>query len=320
MRIGAVSLLLASLIGPAAAEEVLIPCTQGDLGACLDLPKGPGAHPVLVIVPGSGPATRDFPLYAALARHGVETGFAVLRYDKRGAGRSAGDWASEGFEARAKDVREIVAWLGKRPDIRKDRILLCGHSQGGWIAPLAASQDPGVAGLVILAGAAVTPAEQDLSSTRQRMCQMGFSEKEAEEAVAFKRLLHHAAGPEAVEDLLKTHEGKPWMAKLIPPGTPTKALWDALRHLALIGDHQPIPVLEQVRCPVLALFGEKDPFVPSPENLEPMRKALLKGGKDVTVTLVPGAGHCFEGKSGAFAEGFLKEVDGWLASRFGPGR
>ena len=56
--------------------------------------------------------------------------------------------------------------------------------------------------------------------------------------------------------------------------------------------YDPIPALEKVRCPVLALFGGADRNVVPEDNLPPMRRALKKAGnRDVTLLVVPGANH-----------------------------
>lgn len=305
-------------------EEFRIPDGKGTLAGVLDLPTGPGPHPAILIVPGSGPATREFPMYAALAEHWVNRGFAVLRYDKRGTGGSAGDWTRESFRDRADDVVALTAWLRSRADIRADRVGLCGHSQGGWIAPLAAASAPrDVAFLLILAGAAVSPAEQDLSSTRHRLLQAGFEEGAAAEAVAFKRALHDLARQGKVEEvevarLLEGASRSPWFPNVCPPELKVEELCALMRYLALIMDHDPLPVLERVACPVLAVFGEKDPFVDPGENAGRMEAALRKGSRDVTLVIVPGAAHRLEpagATAAGFADGALDAMDDWLEGR-----
>jgi hypothetical protein len=42
-------------------------------------------------------------------------------------------------------------------------------------------------------------------------------------------------------------------------------------------DYDPVPTLQQVKCPVLALNGEKDLQVPSKDNLPLIQKALADG-------------------------------------------
>ena len=305
-------------------EEIQVHSGGNTLGGVLELPPGPGPHPTIVIVPGSGPATREFPMYAELARHWVSRGFAVLRYDKRGTGASTGDWTRETFRERADDVLALTAHLRGRKDIRADGVGLCGHSQGGWIAPLAASSRPDeLAFLVILAGAAVTPAEQDLSSTRHRLLRSGFDDASAEEAVALKRALHALVRQGKVEEaevarLLEGASRNAWYPQVFPPDLKVDALCSLMRYLGLIMDHAPRPVLERISCPVLAVFGEADPFVDLSENAGPMEESLRRGSRDVTILRVPGAGHRLEPagtNSSGFAAGALEALDAWLDAR-----
>ncbi len=305
------------------AEEVRLRIGKDAVAGVLDLPSGPGPHPAILLVPGSGPADREFPLYLALARHWVSRGIAVLRYDKRGTGRSSGDWSRETFLERAADVSALAGWLREHRDIRPDRVGLCGHSQGGWIAPLAASRDPEVAFLVILAGAAVTPAEQDLSSTRHKILQAGLGESAAEEAVAFKRDLHRIArdrkaSEEELGRLIAGVSNRPWFPHVMPPDLRLDQIALLLRYLALIMDHDPVPVLERIGCPVLAIFGERDPYAAPSENAARMEQALRRGSPDVSVQVIPGMGHRLESADGGgegFALGALEALDSWLDRR-----
>ena len=66
----------------------------------------------------------------------------------------------------------------------------------------------------------------------------------------------------------------------------------------------PRPTLEKVRCPVLALNGEKDLQVPPRENLEEIAKAVKKGGNtQVTTVQLPELNHLFQTcKTGSVTE------------------
>ena len=56
--------------------------------------------------------------------------------------------------------------------------------------------------------------------------------------------------------------------------------------------YDPVPTLERVSQPVLALFGELDSNVTPQENLGPMKEALQRGGnRNVTLKVIPGADH-----------------------------
>ena len=59
--------------------------------------------------------------------------------------------------------------------------------------------------------------------------------------------------------------------------------------------YNPTPALEKVKCPVLALNGEKDLQVPPKENLGAIKVALSKGGnKNATAIELPNLNHLFQ--------------------------
>jgi dipeptidyl aminopeptidase/acylaminoacyl peptidase len=109
---------------------------------------------------GSGNSDRDNLWYMWIAHSLVESGVAVLLPDKRGCGKSGGDWKTASFEDFARDARAGVSAARGESDIDPNRVGLLGISQGGWIAPLAATRLPRLAFLINVSGATVTPNEQ----------------------------------------------------------------------------------------------------------------------------------------------------------------
>ena len=97
----------------------------------------------------------------------VHEGVAVLNYDKRGTGQSGGTYPGESptpeaIEILARDAEEAVRFLAAQPEIDAARVGLAGHSQGGWIMPLAASREPAVRFLLVFSGPTVTAFENDV--------------------------------------------------------------------------------------------------------------------------------------------------------------
>lgn len=134
------------------------------LAFSLDLPQGRGPFPAIVLGHGSGKITRDQLRW--MADRFVGMGFAVLRFDKRGAGESTGTYvfvgyrdSEEVFPVLASDVTAGVRFLRTRPEIDTKRIGLAGMSQAGWILPIAARQVE-VAFLVLLSGPVCTVGEE----------------------------------------------------------------------------------------------------------------------------------------------------------------
>ena len=107
-------------------------CGTQELAGTLTVPDGPGPHPGALIVPGSGPVDRDsnhakLPIGVTreLAEALAGTGFATLRYDKRGVGESPGNWLAAGLGDNIDDASAALAALraqgGDRAGTGKDR-------------------------------------------------------------------------------------------------------------------------------------------------------------------------------------------------------
>ncbi|WP_112239926.1 alpha/beta fold hydrolase [Kribbella monticola] len=135
-------------------EEVVLAAGGRRTGATLTLPHAPSGHGV-VLLTGGGPLDRDEttgpnkPL-KDLAWGLASQGVAVLRFDKLTSGHP--ELMSEpGFTMSAEYVPHGVAAVRL---LRQyvDQVFLVGHSMGGKVAPLIATEEPQVDGLVIMAG------------------------------------------------------------------------------------------------------------------------------------------------------------------------
>ena len=82
------------------------------LAGTLIAPKTGGRHPAIVLVHASGAEDREYllPMAHFLVRHGI----AILGYDKRGVGKSTGDWNTASFDDLAGDVVAAVNYLKTR--------------------------------------------------------------------------------------------------------------------------------------------------------------------------------------------------------------
>jgi fermentation-respiration switch protein FrsA (DUF1100 family) len=89
--------------------------------------------------------------------------------------------------------------------------------------------------------------------------------------------------------------------------------------------YDPLPTLGQVKCPALALFGEKDLQVPADENIAALEKSLGKDHPSFVVKKLPGVNHLYQTcKTGTPSEyagieetvspAALDAISGWLAT------
>jgi len=138
------------------------------LAGTLDLPAGEGPFPAIVTIHGSPPLTRNDIYNLAISHFFVQHGYAVLRYDKRGTGESTGEYPDVGMHEKgeanvnilADDALGGVEFLKNHELIDSARIGLAGHSQAGWIIPLATSKSPDVAFMIISSGPASTVGQE----------------------------------------------------------------------------------------------------------------------------------------------------------------
>jgi uncharacterized protein len=181
------------------------------LSGTLTLPRGSGRHAAVAFVHGSGPTPRAYlpDLQALLVRNGV----AVLAYDKRGIGQSGGRYPGESptdgtIAILARDAEAAARFLAAQPEVDPARVGLAGHSQAGWIAPLAASGSPAIHELVVFSGPAVTADENDLYQT---LAGSGDTPQTMSDSEIDQEVLRH--GPGGVDPI-------PWIRKLTIP-----AIW-----------------------------------------------------------------------------------------------
>ena len=271
-------------------EEVRFKNGDVLLAGTLVKPLGLGPHPAIVVIHGAGPLGRDGWQYRCLgdmfARHGI----AALVYDKRGVGRSTGNTEAATFDDLAGDAAAAVEALSRRADVDRGRIGLFGSSQGGWLAPLAASRRAGVAFLILDKGTAVTVEEQELQRVEYGLRAAGFPEVQIADALAYTRLVFRAAyggeGWAELEAATKRARDEKW-AETVQLAETEKDLegWRLQRF-------DPAPVLRRTTIPVLALFGGKDTLVPPVETTDRLRRYLEEAGnRDVTIRIFPELGH-----------------------------
>jgi uncharacterized protein len=298
------------------AGEVVFEDRGTRLAGGVWLPPGAGPHPGVVFVHGSGPAEGKSWEQEAVALAGA--GIAGLAYDKPGCGASGGDWRGQSFQDRALEALAAVACLQRQPGMDAARVAVLGGSQGGWIGPLAASQSSQVAAVVSLSGPGVSPFEQEAFRVERQLRDGGAGEDQVTEALAFfhRRAARMRRGdaPEAILADQLRHRDAPWY--------PVLGDDDEVAHLgftARIYDHDPVPVLERVTCPVLAIWGERDLYVPVGRSVAAFDAALAKAGnRDYRLEVIPDADHglrlpAAEGSGpGPRAPALMRILTGWL--------
>jgi hypothetical protein len=276
---------------PYKEEEVRFQSGGVTLAGTLRSPLMSGKHPALFLLQGSGDADREAESF--YADHFARQGIATLVYDKRGTGDSGGDYREESFNDFAADALAGIHYLQSQKGVDPKRVGLYGRSHGGIVAPLAASLSKDVAFIINVSGAGIPPYRQVTYQAEAQMRRDGFSETEIAEALAYINQKWEVArtggeGWESLQAATQNARDKKWLAR----AQPALKLEDIVPSWKLQMGYNPMPALEKVRCPVLAVFGELDTLTPVAETTANYRKGLRKvGNKDYTIKVFPNADH-----------------------------
>ncbi len=296
------------------------------LAGTLFKPAGKAPYPVIVLTHGSGDQDRNAGLLFMVPL--LEKGIAIFSYDKRGVGKSSGSWMTSGFDDLAADAVAAVDLLKKRSDLDRRHIGIWGLSQGGWIAPLAASRSKDIAFVVAVSAPAVTPEMQELTRTRYEMLADGEPAEDVELADSLYKVMNHwvrtGEGWDEYVAVRQKAAGKRWG----PPPQPPKRDNPYYQFWRKILDYDPVPTLQKVTCPMLVVYGGLDQNVRSAHNAPVMEKALrAAGNRDFRVIVYPSGNHVMlEARNGSaremaavkrFVPGYLDTVTAWVLERVG---
>ena len=261
---------------PWVEEDLTFTFGGDELFGVLTLPSDPGPHPAIVIVRGSGQDGASSRYYADHARAWAVDGYAALRYDPPGVGRSTGTSGYQTLQTRVDEVMAAVGSLQSRSDIASDRVGLWGESQGGWVIAMAAADYPEeIAFLISVSGSGVSVAEQQVYNIETESRAAGLSEQDIAKAILFGRLLidwqvidpmYREANEEAARDL----GSGPWdsfAALVYEPGDMTAAE-NLQAGIAVLTSVQDEPWAEFLRL--------RELYIPALESIPPGQAALIK--------------------------------------------
>jgi len=308
---------------PYDEEEVTFASGDVTLAGTLTLPRVDIPAPGLLLITGSGAQDRNEEIlghkpFLVIADHLTRAGYAVLRVDDRGVGGSTGSDADASYEDLVGDVLAGVAQLRAHPRVDAARVGLLGHSQGGYLAPVAALESGGaVAFTILLAGPALDgfsvlrlqneriieaslraadPSITDDVVTAVISDQLAFLDTLYERFVADDVDGARAVVRQRIEDEMAA----------MPPGQRLEGDdLEAFVAMQLEGVTSPSfrafvmfdpqPYLRALTVPTLAIFGGLDLQVPADQSEGPMREALAAAGNDrASVVTFAGLNHLLQ--------------------------
>ena len=300
-------------------------------GMLIEPPGSDAKRPLVVMVHGSERSSPIGGLYGyAMAAQGI----SVFVYDKRGTGGSSGEY-TQNFELLAADAAHAIEQARKMAAGRYGRAGFFGGSQGGWVAPLAATLTK--ADFVTVGfGLVASPIEEDREQMVSEVRAAGLG-RDAEalvsrlSAATAKLLLSDfGAGYDALDAVRREMADKPWAAKIEGEysGAIARMPNDQLRrigrarfdNLELIWDYDAVAALRKLDAPLLWVLAGEDREAP----IETTRAALVglaKDGKPFDVYLFPETDHgMFEFTTAAdgsrsvtrITDGYLKLLGDWI--------
>lgn len=224
-----------------------------------------------------------------------------MRCDDRGISQSTGDFKTATTLDFASDVESAISYLKTRKEINAKKIGLIGHSEGGIIAPMVAAAEPkDVDFIVLLAGPGLQGnklmlLQKEKLEQAMHKDEQGIAKGQKMFSGAYDIILQSDATDSNLKNkvstyLMKAFEGEATEKQI-------NAITNQIVNPWMINfpKYNPVSTLEKVKCPVLAIDGEKDLQVPPKENLYVIKTALQKGGnKNVATKLFPNLNHLFQ--------------------------
>lgn len=306
---------------PYNSEDVAYDNAEGTVhfGATFTYPKTGGPFATAILITGSGTQDRDETLFghkpfAVIADHLTRNGYAVLRIDDRGAGKTTGPVEKATTADFAKDIEAALSYLKTRKEADKIKTGLIGHSEGGLIAMMVAAAHPNeIQYIITLAGPGDKGAKLMSDQNEAIWLKHGAT---AEAAAAYRDLFYEIASSVTFQSDSSAVYEKAWASyttwkKKQSPNT--------LMQLSLLEDQQssqllqrlsqamtmdwmkyfllsdPVPYIKQLRCKFLALNGSEDIQVPARTNLPAIQAAIAGSGISVSeAKALPGLNHLFQ--------------------------
>jgi hypothetical protein len=209
-------------------------------------------------------------------------------------------------------VETSLNYLETRVDVDKKHLGLIGHSEGGEIAPMVASRRKDVSFIVLWAGRALIGAQ---ISTEQSALEMKRQGVDSVSVAAASQLnldilgLFKSSATQEILDRKITPVFEAWKKEQSPKTLAALHIgagsaddiaktYDSSYNngwIRFFMTYDPATALAKVKCPVLAINGEKDTQVNAAENLGRIKEILTKSGnKDFEVKAIAGLNHLLQ--------------------------
>jgi alpha-beta hydrolase superfamily lysophospholipase len=287
-------------------------------------PKSNGKFPAVVFMHGSGGEGMFANQY--LAEYLASKGIIALIQDKRGVGKSTGNWTTASFDELATDHIQAVNFLKGFEKVNTSQIGIYGHSQGGTIAPLVASKSKDIAFIIAASGIGDTVFKQDVYRTENNLKSNGFTQKEVKEAIHYYKswldMARLGNGFEKLDSLNQVSKNKKWFEWVEAP-IRDNWIW---KFYLLIGNYNSLDYWKKINIPVFLIYGENDQIEDIRSYIFNIDNVLTEQAhnKDLTQIILPKAQHnlCISPEKNEkffwwyLSPGYPDLIAGWIEYRF----
>lgn len=277
-------------------------------------PKYPNKKVGIALIQGSGNSDRSNSWSKAFAEILAENGYYVLLPDKRGCGKSDGSWKNSSFLHLSKDAIASVKHLKNIKQL--DRVGVMGLSQGGFIAPIAASKDTTINFVIDVVGATVTLEEQIIHEVTNTAKKEGLKPNEIKGVLDLHILLKQYAFDrnwDPLENRFAKLDSSSWadFAKTFP-NSKDIWVWDWIK---LNIDFNPMDYWNKVNQAVFVAYGSKDQNdnMPVYESVYRLQKGFKSTGKENYEINIYETGHAmYEDDKAEIRKEFVEDLLNWL--------
>ncbi len=291
-------------------EEVryINPHDQTWLAATLTSPKDNGRHPAVMLIAGSGPNQRDsfhhgHRPFKVLADYLTRQGYVVMRADKRGVFKSAGQFKEGDVENFAHDTQAAIQFLKAHRRVDPNNIFLIGHSEGSFVAAITATIEK-VQGIISMAGPGMSTLDILLLQDQTEPAAKGATKSDTDILLDFSQKFYQTVLDNTDEEKRKqelqalydnlTGKNAEIVNKFAGQQGTLNVELAASNSFYLWLQLNPLDYWAKLDIPVLLLNGDKDSQVPAKENIGGLAHALSKDKAKYDQYIFPGLNHMFQ--------------------------
>lgn len=306
----------------------------------LDLPNDKTPTGLIILVPGSGKTNMVSGNWNSdLRSQFVKEGYACYVWDKAGCGKSEGVFnANQPVQNSAKEAITAIEELKRQNIPGSDKIGLWGHSRAGWICPLIIADYPSIAFWISVSG----PDDKETYGylLERNFLIEGRNKKETKKLMkewqnGFEIARHGGTFEENLQatENLRNDPFYIFMSNNSKPSLEGFLKWQKKFQTGenIVDEKSGLQIyipefdkiLNQVNCPVLTIFGEKDTQVNWKRTKQLYKKTIGKNPRArLTIKTFPKGNHnIYECKTGGFREklvkrkfcdGYLETMSAWL--------